>query len=199
MNNIGYITQCINRSIKNVFSGINPDKMRIEGVAYTAIEKNSDSKDRKFPVIYKGGEDYDEIVINDAYDLIIYHKPQSVNGRQDGKSGAYGNSRGDITSITKVALVVWGKKDVLNLSPDELGLQIQIAFPDRIIGNDLKNLNFKSVLVTVNDINLSEESVFSNEYKNVDYFIKPNYCLIQVNYSVECTFTKKCLQNNCGA
>jgi len=135
---------------------------------------------------YVGPEDYE--------DLIIYHRVNSiVNGKANLPS--FGDIHQTDAHIASMSMVVFGRRDHLKLSNDELSIIIQAGMPEAATRQLIQAMNFMACNINVKDIILNDLLVFREEYENIVYFLKPEQFLFKVNYTIESAFLKKCFIN----
>ena len=133
--------------------------------------------------------------VDDDYSLIIYHKVNSVTVGKTASGGRYGDGTGYDAHVAKMSMVVFGRRDRLELTNDELAIYLQANVPDAVDAPLLKALQFKVANININDIVLNDLQVFQEEYQGFTYFLKPEQFLFKLNYSIESAFLKKCFAN----
>lgn len=193
MQYLKYIVNRINLGLLGHFDFVPSAKKQICDIAKLAKRERGD-KSQVWPA-YWDGEEYQFAGVDEDYDLIIYHRQLSMTSAV--VPGGYGDSVGHIKNSVKMCMVVFGSHQVIGHSSDELALHIQAMMPGMFKPETLKPTQLRSTSINITDIVLNEEQVFNEEYKSVDYFIKPEHIYFKVNYTIESTFDKNCF-NKCS-
>lgn len=129
---------------------------------------------------------------DDDQDIIIYHK---VNTIRFGKTGtAWGNGKQLEQHVAQMSMIVFGRRDKILMTADELAVMVQSVFPERLTNEALSNLNFKSVSFKATDVNINSLQVFAEEFPSTEYFLKPEQFLFRFNYLIESIFLKGCFK-----
>lgn len=128
---------------------------------------------------------------DDEFDYIGYHRVNSVTV---GKANLnkYGDARGINANVVKMSYVVFGRRDQLKLTNDELSFYLQINFPEAADSNMLKQLQLRACNINITDIILNDLQVFTEEFQRIDFFLKPEQYLLKVNYTIESAFDRRC-------
>ncbi len=134
----------------------------------------------------------------DDYDLIVYHRINSITVGKAGNFKGYGDDRPADTNVARISLVVFGRRDKLKLTNDELAIHIQANIPEAATKDLLKQLQFFAANININEIILNDLQVFNEEFQGFTFFLKPEQFLFKINYTIESAFLKKCFTKcNC--
>lgn len=173
--------------INEVLRASLPNNTRLVGITSPARR----GKDL-FPAYVDNYGEMKYVGAEDDHDITIYHK---VNTVRFGKFGtAWGDGKQFEKHTAQMAMVVFGRRDKLLMTADELALMIQSVFPAKASKATLTTLNFKSVEVNPTDVNINSLQVFAEEYPNQEYFLKPEQFLFRFNYLIESIFLKGCFK-----
>lgn len=157
---------------------------KIYGIGTNAIKQGT--QNQVYPAIFSKDGNGTYIGAEDIYSVIVYHKLLALRTTIITANG-YGDSRGDIRNTYSMQAVIFLNRFRTQVEPDELFLMLQSIFPT------IENFtNFKSVLYNIVDAILNSQQVFNNEYKNVQYFVKPEHALMAIDYTIESTFKREC-------
>lgn len=132
---------------------------------------------------------------DDDYNYIGYHRVNSLTATKANVNRGYGDGRGYDAHIIRMSYVVFGRRDILQMTNDELALQVQMNFPEALEHIVLEQLQLKACNINVTDIILNDLQVFQDEFQGIQYFLKPEQFLFKVNYTIESAFLKKCFTN----
>jgi hypothetical protein len=155
---------------------------KVYGIAQTVVRG-----DERFPaVISRTGEGL-YCGIDDRDPVSLYHKLGTVTTVM-----APGRGREfDIQNSYAMAMYVFLNRRLVNKFADELLLSIQAAMP-RTVALD----PYSSVFIRFNGVILNDFLVYGSEYLSGTFRLAPEHSLFQVNYTVDATFQKNCI-NNC--
>lgn len=127
--------------------------------------------------------------VDDNQDLIIYHK---IYGDTESivPNSSYGDVRGLTRCVNDMSVVVFGNK--LLLTPYALKQKISEYLLTTVTKTTLTELGLNSVNINATSSNMDPQSVWSNEYKNVDYPLDENNILFELRYRIETVYKKEC-------
>lgn len=157
------------------------------GIAVIAQEQRNE-KLISGPVIKVEGE-YQIIPFDGP---VIYHRAISAQFQQSNKQG-YGDERNPIIARYRMTMVVFAKKE--NNLPADIVEMIMAEWPNKTIKSIVEGV--KNTDITINDAVLDESQAFNEEFKGIERFFGPEYCLLKVNYTAESTVLSKCFKNVC--
>jgi len=176
--------QPINEALRSAFDEV--AEFKKYKVFELAINAQKNDTDQIFPVAFdkKGKGKY--LGADDIDSIITYHKVNNFTVGRESKLG-YGDSKGKIKNIYTMRLVVFLKRNVTKVEPDELALYIQTKLPEAASSSNGIRLEYN-----ISNVILNNKLVFDMEYRNVPYFVKPEHALMAINYTIESTFDRKC-------
>lgn len=175
------VIHTINQKIIKVFEHIPGAK--VYGVAQTMIRRKGDGSEFIPALVDKNGEGK-YVGIDDVSPVIIYHKINSITAVLRPSEG-YGDSAGKWVNTYNNSLIAYLNRKKLNITPDELFLYLQAAFPEKLKA-DIFDLNIKFT-----NVNLSSVQVWAAEYQR-DFALATEANLFAVNYTIESSFKKDC-------
>jgi hypothetical protein len=128
---------------------------------------------------------------DDDFDLMTYHRVNGIAVTK-GTGKGFGDDRAADVDVARLSLVVFGRREQLQQSNDELAVLIRAAFPETADRPLRELLKFYACNININDIILNDLQVFAEEYRGIEYFLKPDQFLFKINYTIESAFLKKC-------
>lgn len=156
----------------------------------TAVERKTD---REYPAIYSGGEK--DAINFDFSTGSVYHRligSVTISQTEDETEGC----EIMMTETYRMRLVAYFPKKVLN--NDDAYIELKIA-------NNIKRLlaihnntlvqntyGLYNVTCDVNSIDTDAYSVWSSEFKGIDYRVPSSHCLISIDYSIILTGNTTC-------
>lgn len=170
----------INLSLNDSFTKNGIKAVEGFGLADAVVSGN-----QTFPVFFQGNNG-EWAGFDDRKNLIYYHK---LNNVSTSENKGYGDNM-SVTNKFNASLVIFYKKDILKLDPDEL-----FAFIQAVIPETLKGEKFNYIRTSVYGAILNSQQVFSQEYKGITFSLKPEQGLISISYYIEGRFKKGCF--NC--
>lgn len=141
------------------------------------------------PVVLKG-QDFQYIGINDDLPCMFYHRANTINISDKATNlTSYGNDRAIITETYNNTLYVFLNRKKVKTTPDVIVSLIQ-----KYTSGDLRKGIFKTLIIRLQNIILNSQTVFSGEYKSLDFKLRPEQNLFAINYQIEATYSNKCLE-----
>ena len=190
MNYLEHITGIINKRIARCL----PDNRQMLGIAHLAKRSRETGPEEVWPAVYQGHGESIYAGAEDTYTATVYHRALGVTVAK-AATGGYGRKAADDIARHRMTMVVFANRDAIGKSPDELAMHVLQLLPATLASAELPKI-VKYVAITATDIILSEEQVFGEEYRNVQYFIKPEHLLMKINYTIEGVLKPNCL-NTC--
>lgn len=132
----------------------------------------------------------------DDFDLIIYHKINSIDVSKATVNKGFGDDTGYQGNVARMSMIIFGRRDKLKLTNDDLSLYLQSNIPEAVTKQLLVELQFKAANININSIVLNDLQVFQEEYPSFEFFLKPEQFLFKINYTIESAYLKRCF-NNC--
>ena len=191
---MGYLQTIVNY-INDAIAGL-CDNKKIIGIAQGMPRTNGD-KIEIFPSYVNDDGEGVYVGPDDDFDLITYHKVNSIIASKGRLKSSYGDDGLHDVHSARISLVVFGRRDKLRMSNDEVAVQIHSLFPEAATKEMIKSMQLRAANINVKDINLNDMQVFAEEYQNVPFFLKPEQFLFKLNYNIESAFLKRCFTNKC--
>lgn len=168
---------------------------RFQGSLYHGIaESKSELKDDNlisWPVI-----DDKAITPDDKHPLIIYHRIASTAVVAPPRE-QFGRGNTVLQRTARMQMLIIGMSKRISLGTDEIDLMVMAALPDKLDADSLKNLSLKSCSINVAGSVFHSQSVYVSEFPGIAKPLPPNAFMLQVNYTIGCTFDAKCINPLC--
>lgn len=132
---------------------------------------------------------------DDDFDYIGYHRVNNWTPAKSATLKAFGDAKSVDVNLVRMSYVVFGRRDKLQLSNDELAFYLQMAFPEALDKSLITSLQLKACNINITDIILNDLQVFQEEFQGIEFFLKPEQFLFKINYTIESAFLKKCFTN----
>jgi hypothetical protein len=132
-------------------------------------------------------KDAKAIVLDDKYNLIVYHKlvgnTYSVVEDED-----YGDDYSIVKQVTTMQMVVWAQSSKVGFLSEH---ELESAISGAIFGQ--MNLKpFFSLFVAPTSTNYDKNSLFGQEFKGVSNILQNDHLYFAINYTIDSTFEKDC-------
>lgn len=164
------------QSIRNIISEINQSlRATFTGSKFYGVAVSVERDGRVQPVANEAAVSFD-----DSYGVIGYHK---LNGVQTKIVSSFGNLTNTINTFS-VSLFIFNNEKITNLKTDEIAMIIQ---------QRLSVLNISSTEISLANIILNTQAIFSSEYRGTSFPLGETTGLMQMNYNVEITFKSGCV------
>lgn len=198
MNYLNKIVRSINASLEQSCFKKKPFQNRYVVDVCEVFQRNENEITQSLPGYINHDGEITYVGPDDEYNLIIYHKVNSIFFSKLVKS-AYGDSRGLDTQTASMSMIVFCKRDAVRITNTDMALLLQANFPEAASADLLQQLQFKKCSMAIGNAVLNNLQVFQEEYQGVGYFLKPEQFLLKLNYSIESTFLKECFNTCCNA
>jgi len=165
------IVDKINTALEEAFS----IPSQIHGIAEPILIK--DDEEVFIPTIIDKDGECSDVFVDDDFKVGLYHKLNSKNYTLSQNKG-YGDDP-KVIVVADMSMLVWG---FLAAAKAE---DVQ----EFIFAKSPREMRFNSV-------NFDRKQVFSGEFQNVDFFLPPEVFLFKINYKVQYTAVKSCLEIN---
>jgi hypothetical protein len=184
------LVEAINGAIKKRLSKF--ADAQYYGIATQGIRREGDTM-----VVFPSVISTDGIAQTIAYDnkppFILYHRAYNSSFAYAGTKKSYGD--GDLANMkcsTVMRIICTGNRRDINISAEEFALIIADCLPTNMQVDTIP----KSITITPSLIQYDSRMVFNGEFEKLAYFIGPDRFLFSIQYSIEGTYLKGCL-NNC--
>lgn len=164
---------------------------RYEAIAVDVSRQTETGNIETFPAIMNNNYEPVEVVVNDTYPMVVYHK--ILNKRyQTAPANNFGDNNKAVVEVVECKMVVYGKYAALKLSTEELEALIASGFPDSIAKTKLAPYKIDSMIVTLQSSNYNAAQLFNEEYRGFELFLSSEDIFFSVRYSIESRFRKGC-------
>lgn len=123
--------------------------------------------------------------IDDEKPIIIYHKCDRLTPTK--RIAKYGDGKGEMINRYDMRMIIFHSRKALGIEADELYLLLQQVFPETVAVEP-----YTSVTLSIKNVILNPQQVFRNEYQGVNYFVKPEHSLMQIDYTIESILKPGC-------
>lgn len=165
---------------------------KIAGIAYQVVRQETEDVLEVWPAIVELNKVEQYIGVDDAFPLTIYHRILNNAYADDAKTGQFGDGFTAQVCTTDAVMIVSGKRNPLKLTSEQLEALIVAGFPDQFINGSIDGLQLFSAKVVLRSSDMDSMRVFSNEYKNVQYFLSAEDIFFSMNYSIVSRYKKSC-------
>jgi len=163
----------------------------IGGLAHIVTASENENADTQFPVIYRDGEPF-SVGLDDTFPLIVYHR-QTGDARYEKIEAQFGDENDNLKRVVPMKMVVFGRRSILGLTPEELETMIILASPTNVSPSDLVGTNVDHAGIEIENSDLVDRNVFGEEYRGIEYPIGPDEFLFKIEYSLAMQFRKHCV------
>jgi hypothetical protein len=161
------------------------------GLTSSTIKTDKDGSERAFPYfINENGEPVD-VIIDDTYPVMIYHK-RAADSTLSVSESSFGDSQ-ELTEEQQMSMVVYGKGSRLRVSDEQMKSFIILAMPTEISRNLLSGIQIDKISITPTGAKMDSISVFNEEYQGSDYRLDQSDFLIKINYTLSSDFRRECI------
>ncbi len=168
---------------------------KVVGITQSIVRKKGDAFEYVPSYIDDKGE-IKYIGVDDSFDIMIYHKVNTISVSKANVNKGYGDNTAYDANVARMSMIVFGQRNKLMLSNDDLSIYLQSSMPEAVSKKLLNELQFKAANINISDIVLNDQQVFQEEYQGFPFFLKPEQYLFKINYTIESAFLKKCF-NTC--
>lgn len=132
------------------------------------------------------GKANEQAVMDDNYDLVIYHRITDVGYQERTGFGDYD----DEVETANVRMVIWANPKSLHTNKENLLQILSSRIPQFITPfND----NIYSITLRNRGLLMDSKSLYNQEYNGVDYRLDPEHLFAGVTYTIETDYNKQCL------
>ena len=183
------VVDYINTSLQSDKLSASVYKTKLMGIAQTGIRE-----DDNFPMIVDSNGQGVFEAFNDAYNLVIYHRCLSSNYTVDVDKG-FGDNNANMIEEASMKMVVWGNRNSLNLTQEQLFFQIISGITNNPARSYFtqNGLN-QPPIISIGAVTNNSQDVFNSEFKinGVSYPIKPEHIYFSINYSITTHYAASC-------
>lgn len=177
-------------------------EQRFQSGRYEGVSNEVTRGNQVFPCIINNNRESNTIECSpdDTYPIVIYHKVLAKRYELNniaGQRSEFGDRNKYVKETALVKMVVYGKWSALNLKKEELEAIITSNFPDNMDNQNnalLNSLKIDNVTYAMQSTNFLSQSVWNEEYKNVDFSIDTEDLYFAITYQIQSTWRKGCFQ-----
>jgi hypothetical protein len=171
---------------------------KMNGIAemiITAVENGDNVKTVRFPAMVDNDGEAKMIDVDDSYDMIIYHKLESINNSLVAKNG-FGDSRGDLLEAANMSLMVYAFRDKIHRTSYWLEAAMKDSMLDRIPVTNKDGKVVQTSVIQAGNSSFDKLGLLQREYSEIELNY-PNLIVFELKYSIQSTYKKGCL-DACG-
>ena len=123
---------------------------------------------------------------DDSFDFILYHRALSMSTVS--KGGAFGDGTKEVRMTSNMSMIVYYNEKAVCLSPDDIFMVMasKISIPPTM--GDVMGIS-----INLGSVSFNKEDIFASEYKAVPYNLSAEQQIFRIDYTLEGTFRKDCL------
>lgn len=180
-----FITEIINKINQNIQSDVQIKDFKCKFLGLATLVERSGDNPQSAPYVIDGKAN-EQAVMDDNYDLVIYHRITEVSYNERQGFGQFD----DETETATVRMVIWANPRALHTSRENLLQVLSAKIPQAITPfND----NIYSILIRNRGLLIDSKNLYSQEYQGVEYRLDPEHLFAGVTYSIETDYNKQCL------
>lgn len=164
---------------------------RTFGIAATITYKEKDGSDVRKPMLTNNTDDEIYVGYDSQFPVTIYHKVSTSTTEPDPEK-SYGDHLKVVTQTANIQMIVYGNRNKIKLSPEELEALLIDSFPSNLTKAQKQPYKLRSVTITPGQTNFNSTAVYQQEY-SAESRMKPNDIFIAINYTVVSSFKQGCL------
>lgn len=147
------------------------------------------------PVIFDIGGNEIDATIDDTYPIHLYHRiTQPIVYSSVPKQESFGDGE-DVKETATLSCVVFSDPKRISMTAEDLAFLIVAGMPSRFTYGQLGTSQSSSCLVTCLGAETSPMKILAQEYGNSFKEFDPEKILISINYKIDMTVDKSCV--NC--
>lgn len=194
MANLNAITQIINDKLKaTTLSDKRFQKVSAFNIAKALPVKKADAIEYIPVELCDNGEGKD-IVPDDRYPVMIYHKMNSVAYAFQREQ--YGNGNDSVVRTAQMSMIVFAQRNLVKLSEDMMELQIVAGIPSKLTKQQLIDLKLNDCTISLTTTDFNSVAISNREYNTKKYYLKPSHIFFEMRYTIECRMKRACI-NTC--
>lgn len=187
----------INDSLKETsFSAPRFSGSEFYGIATAVPRVDENGVDTVVTLINEKGETVKDNLMfeKNGAPLQIYHRLSSSNYTPDPKE-SWGNDEGNKRTI-QLSMLIFYKRESIQLSPEDMDLVIYSGLPSSVDRTNLPT-GVESCSIIPNGCDFNQTNLLNREFKLNNYTLEPEAVLFEFKYSLECKYSKNCIQILC--
>jgi hypothetical protein len=159
--------------------------LRQYGIAKNVVETGETPKE--YPAILTVDNQI-QAAIDDNYTICTWHKINSQ--RAVAVEDGFGDANSDKEIDTSMSMVIWANLERLGVNESQLGSLFFYSIPN-ILNVGINGVYFTDV--DTSNVDYDSQTIFSREFKGIDYNISIGSTLIQIDYTITMQFSKSCV------
>lgn len=145
-------------------------------------------------IIYADGEDK-PIYPDGDFPIMVFHKLEGSAIKPKAKQ--HGRSATELERLSVMKMIFIGFREKIKVSRDQMDLAITAVFPTSLSHQSLQNLALKNCSIKVLSSSHKSDEIYQREWQYARKPLDPSIMIFEVNYQIECTFDKSCINPIC--
>lgn len=154
--------------------------------------KGIDGKTIFIPAILSGIADAVQVVPDDSFNIITYHRIISNTYAAGVANQQFGDGMEVQIATSDVIMIVIGFNNKLLLTAEQTEALFIGGFPNTFEKAFKDDLEFTGLSAQVTSSSFDSVAIFSQEYRGAENYIKPEMSLFQIRYQIKAAFKKGC-------
>lgn len=188
------IVKEVNKSLQSSLSVLGG--VAVDGIADLVPRIKEDGKTIEWlPCMIDNDGEATYVGIDDNYCLQIYHRCFEESYSKQKISKQYGDSNSNEQSKANLSMVVMASRSRLRKNSFELNDIITPLIhikPFEIKDSEGKRIS--NNVISIVKTNYKSLEIFSRDYRNAEYFLKPETIFFEIVYTIESEFNRSCIQ-----
>lgn len=180
----------INESIR---TKIDSKKVQLSMYGISKQLPRTDTDSTQIPVYVDNSGEGQFNAFDDNFSVCIYHKCDSLTYEPVEGLG-FGDGQDFSRETANMQLFCWGDRNKLQMSQEWLAAVVSSGFPvgmNQTFRQSRPGLN--SVDINIVSVENNSQTVWSREFQNIDYSLKPESIYFQTTYTIQTVFHKSCM------
>jgi hypothetical protein len=160
-------------------------------------EDGDNTAQKRYPSIVTHDGEVKEIMPDDRFHLLLYHRLESISNSVDPTKG-YGGSAANL-EVANMSVMVFGFRDKLRREAYWLEAALKDGMPDTLTTKDNHHKLIQEARLKPGNSSFDKMALLGREFSEVELNF-PNILVFEMKYRIESTWKKGCFTqiNNCG-
>jgi hypothetical protein len=175
-------------------------KIQMHDISEAMIEVKGDGENqtqKRYPSTVTHDGEVQEIMPDDRFDLLLYHKLESIQNTVDTSKG-FGKDAANF-EVANMSVMVFGFRDKLRREAYWLEAALKDGMPDMLTTKDNHHKLIQEARLKPGNSSFDKMALLAREFSEVELNF-PNILVFEMKYRIESTWKKGCFNqiNNCG-
>lgn len=146
------------------------------------------------PCIVDDNGELKDLTIDDTKSFQVYHKINEISYQEVQPQENFGDEGNWFQETANMSLIFIGDRARIKIREEEISAMISLYFPKKLSSIQCQSLKLYQSIISIDSVNINKEQVYNQEYKNIDFILKPNEMMFEIKYKIITTFIKNCIQ-----